>query len=115
VTYLRQDFSVLQTVEKPGKWPKMQRYDYVVRVRPPTEDEWTRFKLMGKSTGPSEQQKAAKFALRELQAGSSAERLKILGWGALDAEQAAKQSTQPYDAMNPVPRTPTPNRVGGTR
>jgi hypothetical protein len=114
VTYLRQDFSVLQAVEKQGKWPKMQRYDYVVRVRPPTQDELTTFKLVGTAKA-SDQQKAAVFALRELQSGSSAERLKILGWRALDSEQAPKRSTQPYEAMNPVPRAPTPNLVGGTR
>jgi len=33
VTYLKQDFSVYQPVENPGKWPLMQRYDYVVRNR----------------------------------------------------------------------------------
>jgi hypothetical protein len=36
VTYLRQDFSVTQPVENPGKWPKEQRYDFFVRVRPAT-------------------------------------------------------------------------------
>ena len=33
VTYLKQDFSVYQPVDNPGKWPLMQRYDYVVRNR----------------------------------------------------------------------------------
>jgi hypothetical protein len=33
VTYLKQDFSVYQPVENPGKWPLMQRYDYIVRNR----------------------------------------------------------------------------------
>jgi hypothetical protein len=32
-TYLKQDFSVMQPVEKPGQWPKMQRYDYFVSVK----------------------------------------------------------------------------------
>jgi hypothetical protein len=33
VTYLKQDFSVQQSVENPGPWPKVQRFDYVVRQR----------------------------------------------------------------------------------
>ncbi len=33
VTYLRQDFSVVQPVANPGKWPTHQRYDYLVAVR----------------------------------------------------------------------------------
>ena len=31
VTYLRQDFSVLQPVENNGPWPKEQRFDYLVQ------------------------------------------------------------------------------------
>ena len=31
--YLRQDFSRLETVDKPGKWPAQQRFDYMVRTR----------------------------------------------------------------------------------
>jgi hypothetical protein len=34
VTYLKQDFSVHQPVARPGPWPTMQRYDYVVRKKP---------------------------------------------------------------------------------
>jgi hypothetical protein len=33
VTYLKQDFSVMQKVENPGPWPKEQRFDYVVQIR----------------------------------------------------------------------------------
>src|SRR5262249_58727615 len=33
VTYLKQDFSVIQPVERPGQWPQMQRFDYIVRAR----------------------------------------------------------------------------------
>jgi hypothetical protein len=39
VTYLRQDFSVMQTVSNPGAWPANQRYDYLVRTRPATAQE----------------------------------------------------------------------------
>jgi HEAT repeats len=34
VTYLRPDFSISLPVENPGRWPKMQRYDFIVRTRP---------------------------------------------------------------------------------
>jgi hypothetical protein len=39
VTYLRQDFSALQAVEEPGAWPKVQRFDYLLRSRPLTPEE----------------------------------------------------------------------------
>lgn len=39
VTYLRQDFSVSEVVEKPGKWPSVQRFDYLVRTRQLKKDE----------------------------------------------------------------------------
>jgi hypothetical protein len=38
VTYLRQDFSEVLPVENPGRWPKEQRFDFVVRERKLTED-----------------------------------------------------------------------------
>ncbi|MEL7496355.1 MAG: HEAT repeat domain-containing protein [Planctomycetota bacterium] len=39
VTYLTQDFSVIQEVKDPGPWPKNQRFDYVVRKRPVSKVE----------------------------------------------------------------------------
>jgi hypothetical protein len=39
VTYLRQDFSVIQPVANSAPWPEEQRYDYVVRTRKATADE----------------------------------------------------------------------------
>jgi hypothetical protein len=36
VTYLKQDFSVMQPVKNPDRWPAWQRFDYIVRVRPMT-------------------------------------------------------------------------------
>jgi hypothetical protein len=32
VTYLRQDFSMRQPVESAAPWPKMQRFDFLVRT-----------------------------------------------------------------------------------
>jgi hypothetical protein len=69
VTYLRQDFAVMQPVENPERWPKMQRFDYLVRVRPPTPEEWDIYRLGQSASQPSspcEHQKAVLFALREL-------------------------------------------------
>ena len=34
VTYLEQDFSVVQPVKRRGKWPRDQRFDYVVQQKP---------------------------------------------------------------------------------
>jgi hypothetical protein len=39
VTYLRQDFSLMQAVAEAGPWPEMQRFDFVVRTRTVTEEE----------------------------------------------------------------------------
>jgi hypothetical protein len=39
ITYLRQDFSVVQEVNNPGKWPVMQRFDYFLRTREFGENE----------------------------------------------------------------------------
>ncbi len=37
-TYIRQDFSLMQTVENAGPWPERQRFDYFVRMKPVSED-----------------------------------------------------------------------------
>lgn len=42
-TYLRQDFSVVQPVPNPAKWPANQRYDYVLRSRELSKSEVKRF------------------------------------------------------------------------
>ena len=39
VTYLTQDFSVMQPVIDHGPWPDMQRFDFFARTRPLTEEE----------------------------------------------------------------------------
>jgi hypothetical protein len=58
VTFLRQDFSVLQPV-RVGQRPTMQRFDYLVRLRKPTEQELA---------GQQPAREAVLFALRELTA-----------------------------------------------
>jgi hypothetical protein len=39
VTYLKQDFSLMQPVTDPGEWPAVQRFDYLIRRRPLTAAE----------------------------------------------------------------------------
>jgi hypothetical protein len=39
VTYLRQDFSLMQPVADANPWPEMQRFDFLVRNRVLTDDE----------------------------------------------------------------------------
>jgi hypothetical protein len=69
LTYLRQDFSVLQPVAKPDKWPDIQRYDYLVRIRPLSAAEQAAFEKVQKQNpvpGCYPQQDSVLFALREL-------------------------------------------------
>jgi hypothetical protein len=64
ITYLRQDFSVIQPVANPGPWPAFQRFDYVIRTRPATLDE----EIFERPDNPAanRQRQAILFALREL-------------------------------------------------
>jgi phage FluMu protein Com len=57
VTYFQQDFSVPLPVEKHGKWPAVQRYDFLVRERPISP---------ASASTENEPQQALFFALREL-------------------------------------------------
>ncbi len=69
VTYLRQDFSLMQPVDDPSPWPEMQRFDFLVRTRPVSETEAAEYreKLDKREPGrPSAYQAAALGALREL-------------------------------------------------
>jgi hypothetical protein len=69
VTYLRQDFSEVQQVENPGNWPKLQRFDFLVRVRPLTDDEAAARRGREHFVGPPElpaSRRATLLALQEL-------------------------------------------------
>jgi hypothetical protein len=63
VTYLRQDFSVMQPVADAAPWPDRQRYDFLVRQRPATAEELTRLE---KPPATYPQREAVRFALKEL-------------------------------------------------
>jgi HEAT repeat protein len=70
VTYLRQDFSVMQVVPEPGKWPRVQRFDYLVRQRELSDDEVKRLTAAkgDEPGGPPSypQREAVLWALRQL-------------------------------------------------
>ncbi len=69
VTYLRQDFSLLQSVSEAQPWPEMQRFDFFVRTRTLSNEEAETFhaRLTKKGAGfVTPYQRAVLFALREL-------------------------------------------------
>jgi hypothetical protein len=69
VTYLRQDFSVMQEVDRAAPWPEMQRFDFVVRKRSLTAAEAAdvRKRLETREPGVlSPYQQAAVNALRKM-------------------------------------------------
>ncbi len=69
VTYLKQDFSIMQRVLEPGKWPTMQRFDYLIRQRELNADEVKRLTQAEKAeteTPMYPQRRAVLWALREL-------------------------------------------------
>lgn len=72
-TYLRQDFSVPQPVEKAAPWPEFQRFDYLVRKRevPDAEGAARAAEARGRDYP---QRGAVLFALRELTGADAGER-----------------------------------------
>jgi hypothetical protein len=65
VTYLRQDFSIMQPVADAHPWPEMQRFDFLVRNRELTTEEATAFPA-AKAGVLSPYQRVTLAALREL-------------------------------------------------
>jgi hypothetical protein len=69
VTYLRQDFSMLQEVENADPWPKLQRFDFLVRsaYMNKTQAQAYSAKFKARTAGvPSPYQDAVQSALRSL-------------------------------------------------
>lgn len=67
ITYLRQDFSLLQKVADADPWPEMQRYDYLVRTRALTEQQTAAYHAeFAKRETLSPYRQAALAALRSL-------------------------------------------------
>lgn len=65
VTYLRQDFSMLQPVSEAHPWPEMQRFDFLVRTRTLTEKEVAEYPT-AKANELTPYRRAALAALRDL-------------------------------------------------
>jgi len=69
VTYLRQDFSLLQPVKDAAPWPDQQRFDFLVRTRPVTTEEAKAYRRWLGQQEPgylSPNQRATLTALRTL-------------------------------------------------
>lgn len=69
ITYLRQDFSLVQPVTNSGKWPGFQRFDYLLRTRQATAQEVKLLQGLQKEkklSDPYSQRDAVLFALREI-------------------------------------------------
>jgi hypothetical protein len=69
VTYLRQDFSVLQPVADAAPWPEMQRFDFLVRTREVSAQEAQDYRAKLQKNDPgfvSPYHRAVLSALREL-------------------------------------------------
>jgi hypothetical protein len=68
ITYLKQDFSILQPEPNHGLlWPEEQRYDYLVRLRPLTRQEQVLWQGKLKDFRPlAPQRESLLYALREL-------------------------------------------------
>lgn len=64
ITYLRQDFSLIQRVEDAAPWPEKQRFDFLVRERDATAEDLIRLALE-QTTYP--QREAVLWALKELE------------------------------------------------
>ena len=69
ITYLRQEFSLMQAVPNAGRWPGNQRFDYFIRKRPLTPREVGLYKQLAKENKVPENyehREALLFSLREL-------------------------------------------------
>ena len=63
ITYLQQDFSLMQPVANPGNWPTYQRYDYFVTIR---RDNTQPSQVPSKPQPDSTYRRALLFAITEL-------------------------------------------------
>ncbi|MCI0377321.1 MAG: HEAT repeat domain-containing protein [Gemmataceae bacterium] len=65
ITYLRQDFSARLPVENSGAWPKLLRFDFLVRERPLTDAEYAAWQART-CQEESDHRQAILYALRRL-------------------------------------------------
>ncbi len=99
VTYLKQDFSALLEVAASGSWPAQQRFDFVVRTRPLSDQETQQYLARPKDPPQaiSEHRAAVVLALRRLT-------------GLDGGTTAAAWRQALYFADRPLPAYPFPSR-----
>jgi hypothetical protein len=100
ITYLRQDFSVLQTVDNPGKWPARQRFDYLVRTRPLTAKERAEWEEQKKHPRPPSFHRQAVLdalgCLARQEARTPARQSGDVAWGASSGDsRVVRESPSP--------------------
>ena len=82
VTYFRQDFSLMEAVKDHGPWPLGQRFDYLVRRRPLTDQELIDMAdSAGKSARSYPQRAAVLSALEKLTRPDNARPIDKVGLG----------------------------------
>lgn len=91
ITYLKQDFSVVQPVENNGPWPVNQRFDYLVRQRPATPADVAQLSRADRK--PSPQRESMLYALRELSGKDLGN--KPEGWKVLLLDEPPKKPPTP--------------------
>ena len=65
ITFLRQDFSVMQPVENAKPWPEQQRFDFMIRMRQATAEEMAKLGKPASKDYP--QRESVLWALKELE------------------------------------------------
>jgi hypothetical protein len=70
VTFLRQDFSVMQPVENAKPWPSRQRFDFVVRLQPVSGELAERLTRQHQAHGISEHRRIVLYTLQRLTGGN---------------------------------------------
>jgi hypothetical protein len=105
LTYLRQDFSVVQPVANPDMWAGNQRYDYLVRTRPLSAPEQAAFQKLEKEDRVPKsypQQEAVAYALRELTGQDHGTTYESWSTGLRNAPRGTRGAEKP----NPQPEKP---------
>lgn len=100
LTFLRQDFSVVQPVANSGKWAGNQRYDYLQRTRLLSKTEQAAFQKLekdGKVPKTSPQQESVVFALKQLTGADAGQTYD-------DWNKWLQQSTKPLPPRQPAPK-----------
>jgi hypothetical protein len=101
VTYLRPDLSRMHHVKRPGKWPAVQRFDYLVRTRELTSNEvYDCLEKLAARNGPGTPRREVLLAaLRDLTGADPGD--SAAAWRTYLKESKADPGPQGYRTMNP--------------